>query len=379
MTTELVTSITALNRSKETADRGTLDEIKKQRDLYRKTLYTFAEMLKSLHEKKSSLQGRVSFNGVHQDLNDRISAVPDMLPEPNDAIALVKEIDTATEQLTEQLIEQCSRQRDIYREGVYKLKEAIASCRHTLSELEKRIPTTPKAVSRAPEAALSPNAREKRQQIDMLRKRVEQVNNVRIAGDDRDAAIQNYTFLLFVQEKNRNNEPVDLEKFNSTDLSAQDKILLEKAAQKALQTMDPKSTDPYNLEGLFRTKERILNEKINIANHLRNLFGTTSPGITQMEGRAEKLFGHFFALLKQRNQTQSTGEADYRDFIFSHIGFLAGDLLLAEEIYKKCIAYYEKENRGSNDPQIISINATLSQIKEVQELFLTLLQKCKVN
>src|ERR1700733_971713 len=97
MTTESIAGIRTLDRSNEAAVRGTLDEIKKQRDLYRKTMYTFAEMLKSLNEQKTSLLKilGIPFNDVHTNLNGLMTRKPDhssALPlESKDAISLINE------------------------------------------------------------------------------------------------------------------------------------------------------------------------------------------------------------------------------------------------------------------------------------------------
>jgi uncharacterized coiled-coil DUF342 family protein len=177
MTTELITTITALDRSKEAADQATLNEIKKQRDLYKTTMYKFAEILKSLTEKKTSLQEDllvIPLSGVHKDLNGLITREPDHLlavpSESTDAILnKIEELDGTKQQLTQELIEKCSQQRDKYREGLYKLKGAITSCEAAVSNLEHHLAlqahlltpkkSAPKSSSESPSGStkISPN------------------------------------------------------------------------------------------------------------------------------------------------------------------------------------------------------------------------------
>ncbi len=63
----------------------------------------------------------------------------------------------------------------------------------------------------------------------------------------------------------------------------------------------------------------------------------------RLEEKAREIFSHFLFLLKLKKQIASSRvKKDYGDFIFSYDPFLAADLLLAEKIYEKCKAYYEK-------------------------------------
>jgi hypothetical protein len=151
MTTELITTITALDRPQEAADQDTLDKFKKERDLYRTTMYKLAEMLKSLNEQKTALLGRfvTPLNGVHQGPNGHITREPDHSPvqsrvssESSNAISLInesEELDVTEQQLTRELIAKVTRQRDKYREEVYQLKDAITSCQEIVSELENQL------------------------------------------------------------------------------------------------------------------------------------------------------------------------------------------------------------------------------------------------
>ncbi len=390
MTTELITAITALDRSKEAADQGTLDEIKKQSDLYRTTMYKFADMLKSLNEQKTSLLGIlvIPLKGKQTGLNGMITREPDHIPaapsQSTDAISLIHEIeelDGTKQQLTLELIKKCSQQRDKYREGVYNLKDAIISCQETISDLERqlavqaRLPSTPpKSEKSHSSAPVSPETKT----IIALEKAIEAIDTLKITSSvEKEVAFQNYTFLLFVMEKCKVDDTVDLESFiKICDTLDSSDELLRQSAEKALQMMDQKTPDiEPNWKSFFRSKET-LDHITAILNKLRKhgKFKTdTISEIAILRGHALKILAHFFQKLKSL-KLESLKKCNYSAFGFTTIGFLAGQLILAEKIYEKCIASYLKLDPKMNTS---GFDKDLEKIKKVRGLFLALLEKSR--
>jgi len=218
-------------------------------------------------------------------------------------------------------------------------------------------------------------------EIQKLDNQVAKVNNGRIATKYREDALQNYIFLLFVQEKNIRNEPILMEKFNPSDLSDKDKILLEEVAAKAMQKMDPKATSTYDLKKLLESKDR--NTKIKALQSVKQELGQTDNGMAKLEGKAREILEDFYLSLYLNSKSLNQNN-NYKDFLFAKSPFLAADLQIAKEIYEECRAYYEKTTEP-NDPQLLMIEEKVGQLEEdqrlleeVQRLFLVFLEKCQV-
>lgn len=224
-------------------------------------------------------------------------------------------------------------------------------------------------------------AQQMAKEIQKFGKQVAEVNNGQIAAEYREAALQNYIFLLFVQEKNIRKEPILMEKFNPSDLSEKDKILLEEVAAKAMQKMDPKATSAYDLKKLLESKDR--NTKIKALQSVKQEFGQTDTGMAKLEDKAREILKHFYTFL-WGNSRSLNQKNNYKDFFFANIPSLAADLQIAKEIYEECRAYYEKTTEP-NDPQLEMIEKKISQLEEdqklleeAQRLFLVFLEKCQV-
>ncbi|HEX2578954.1 MAG TPA: hypothetical protein VHK67_00935 [Rhabdochlamydiaceae bacterium] len=219
-------------------------------------------------------------------------------------------------------------------------------------------------------------------QIQILGSQVARVKDGLILRKDKDGALENYIFLLFIQEKRKKNEPVLLEKFNLSDLSPQDKILLEQLAQKAQRNLDPNCMTPYDLQKLFNSKEQNINTKIKIIQSLQKELGQTDAGMAQLEGEILVIFRPFFHSLSF-NAKPLFEKKNYGDFFFANAPFLAADLQLAKELYEECITYYEK-TWGLNAPQwveekISQMEETQRLLEEVERLFFVLLENCHVT
>lgn len=146
--TQLLTVITALDQSKETADQGTLNEIKAQRDLYKRGFFAYAEALKGLEQKKSSLKDRlmIPLNGLSVDSPVAISfdQTPGRNPlssasESDPILTEIEELDEKNDRLTHKLIAKCTRQRDKYRDGLYQLKDAVIACQKEIAMFEEQL------------------------------------------------------------------------------------------------------------------------------------------------------------------------------------------------------------------------------------------------
>ncbi|HEX4839021.1 MAG TPA: hypothetical protein VFU89_01110, partial [Rhabdochlamydiaceae bacterium] len=224
-------------------------------------------------------------------------------------------------------------------------------------------------------------AQQMAKEIQKLNDQVAKVNNGQIAAIHREEALQNYIFLLFVQEKNRRNEPILMEKFNPSDLSEKDKTLLEEIAAKAMQKIDPKATPAYDLQKLLESEDR--NTKIKALQSVKQEHGQTATGIAKLEEKARGILKNFYVFL-WGNSRSFNQKNNYKDFFFANIPSLAADLQIAKEIYEECRAYYEK-TMEQNDPQLEMIEKKISQLEEdqrileeVQRLFLVFLEKCQV-
>ena len=415
MTTELITTITALDRPQKAADQDTLAKFKKERDLYRTTMYKLAEMLKSLNEQKTALLGRfvTPLNGVHQKPNGHITREPDHSPAQGpistDAISLInerEELDGTEQQLTQELIAKVTRQRDKYREEVYQLKDAITSCQEIVSELEhqlalqERLLLTPKKApiespSGSPEPAFSPETLANKKQLELLREEIAQIKHVRIDAKFKDSALQSLILLLFIQAKIQRREPFDIKTFDINKLSSADRELLKQVAQTAMTSMASHGEPVEDVvRKLFATKVRTLDPKIIALSNLRRegkIRTDSIKEITILEGYILKHFAHFFAKLRSDGQ-QKKEERNYTDFGFTSIAFLSGDLLFAEELYEECKASYErllqqykakpenyKEELRKIPKILVNMEEKIRQIKEVQRLFFALLKNSQVG
>jgi hypothetical protein len=156
--------------------------------------------------------------------------------------------------------------------------------------------------------------------------------------------------------------------------------------------MDPNGK-AYELDKLFATKERNIDSHIKALTTLRRggkIRTDSLVEITKLEGHAQKIFAHFFS--KLRSERKHEKDCNYKDFSFTSIAFLAGDLLFAEKIYEECRASYitlqeqyatkpssHKDELKKLPKVLINIQEKIDQIKEVQRLFLVLLENCQLR
>jgi hypothetical protein len=421
MTINILTAISALDQAKEKADQGTLEAIKAQRELYKKTFYAYADALKDLNQKKISLQDRLVThqNAVKEDFppsipceiqsqtSDSLSPLASM-PSPLETLTKIEKLDEKNHRLTQGLIDKCSKQRDKYKHSIYLLKNVIETCRSDISKLEEQfaqqtlILSTPENPSDSNSSASSkstnsnPNT-DPTMQIQALSKSIEKAEKIYVSDQyDKDSALQNYIFFLFIQAKNeqqaknKKEESFSLSKFNKKTLSLEDHRLLVQAAETAIKKMDPHRKSSYELDKLFASKKRNIGSKNTSLSTLRkgNKIRTdTIVEITKLEGYAMKIFSRFFKKLASVKQHKNQEKISYKNFGFTSIAFLAGNLLFAQEIYEECRVSYNEQHKAKTSEPIIgaeklpnilaNIEEKIRQIKEVQRLFFTLLEKCQ--
>ncbi|MBS0648555.1 MAG: hypothetical protein JSS10_04940 [Verrucomicrobia bacterium] len=391
-TIQLVDSIAALDRDKQVLDQTTINEIKKQRDLYKTALDTFAEGLKQLQAKKASLQERLVVKidalsplkeSVNQDvLSSRHNPLDSETKElaahllasdltEIQALSKFEVQDHKIQELTQETIEKCSRQRDLYRDALYRLNSEVEKTQQDISSLEAQLAEQALHASIfkiAREPALSSSNAD-------LAKDVSKVTISRITSKDRDAVLHNLILLLYLEKK----KTIDLDA-----LSDKDPALLQ-AAKEAFDIIEQdilenRRSGPHDHQEVVRTllssKERNVNHKAMVQSGSKKNFDTLEQETNSVIGKAKEIFAQFYSKRERQlreRKFHKEGEAQYADFPFNTVAFLAGQLCLLQKILEGC-----KEKLGSTHKKTQEVEKELKNIQSVQASFFELLKKCRL-
>lgn len=383
MTTQLVNDISALDQAHQASDQNIINELKKQKDLYKQAFYTLAEELRQLGIEKASLQERLVVKIAAQNLSKEGDTTPDMpasvdLParetvSPNtapdlmvDIQATVAEIDNQEpkiHELTQETIEKCTKQRDIYKNGLYQLKREVEENVKEIRLLEEQL--AKQATSKKIEES----------EADDLAKDVSHVKVSRITSKDKDAVLHNLILMLY-QEKN---PTVDLDKLNEKDPH------LIKAAQDALNIIEmdmppAQRSDPLACQSIIRSllssKERNVTHKSLVQQGSKKSFAEVERETNSVIAQAKGIFAQFYSKRQRQLQTrkkQHEDEAQYADFPFNSVAFLAGQLCLMQKILEGC-----KSKLDPKSAKILEVEKELKNIQSVQASFFALLKKCRL-
>lgn len=387
MTTQLVHDISALDRAHQASDQTIINELKKQRDLFKKAFYAFVEELKQLEIEKTTLQERlvvkiesqnpskdVVKNQPASDITVPNSLIKepdsegqseslDLMTEIQTTVTVIDEQDSKTEVLTQEIIEKCTQQRDIYKNGLHQLKQQVEASSKELRLLEEQL--AKQAASKKIEES----------DADALARDVSKVKISRITSRDKDAVLHNLIMMLY-QEKN---PTVDLDKLNDKDPD------LIKAAQEALNIieMDMPSgqrTDPMGyqliLRSLLSSKERNVTHKSLVQQGSKKSFAEVERETNSVIAQAKAIFAQFYNKRQRQLQArkkQSEDEAQYADFPFNSVAFLAGQLCLLQKILEGCKSKLDPKNT-----KILEVEKELKNIQSVQASFFALLKKCRL-
>lgn len=385
MTTQLVNDISALEQAHQAADQNIINELKKQKDLFKQAFYTLAEELKQLETEKASLKERLVVKIAAQNPSKESETIPNMpasinLPavetvfqEPHaapdlmaDIQATVAEIDNHEPKIHELIqvtIEKCARQRDIYKNGLYQLKREVEDSVKEIRLLEEQLAkqAASKKIEHTP--------------VDDLARDISQVKVSRITSKDKDAVLHNLILMLY-QEKN---PTVDLDKLNEKDPD------LIKSAQEALNLieMDMPSTqrsDPLAYQSIIRSllssKERNVTHKSLVQQGSKKSFAEVERETNSVIAQAKGIFAQFYSKRQRQIQIrkkQFEDEAQYADFPFNSVAFLAGQLCLLQKILEGC-----KSKLDPKSSKIIEVEKELKNIQSVQASFFALLKKCRL-
>lgn len=383
MTTQLVHDISALDQAHQASDQTIINELKKQRDLFKTAFYAFAEELKQLEVQKNSLQERLVVKITAQNPSKDSDTIPDMpasadLPAhvSQESIAapnLMAEIQTTVieidnhepkiQELTRETIEKCAQQRDIYKNGLYQLKREVEESVKEIRLLEEQL--AKQAASKKIEES----------DADALARDVSNVKISRITSRDRDAVLHNLILMLY-QEKN---PTVDLDKLNEKDPD------LIKSAQEALNLIEmdmplTQRTDPMGYQSIIRSllssKERNVTHKSLVQQGSKKSFAEVERETNSVIAQAKGIFAQFYSKRQRQLQTrkkQLEDEAQYADFPFNSVAFLAGQLCLLQKILEGC-----KSKLDPKSSKIIEVEKELKNIQSVQASFFALLKKCRL-
>lgn len=385
---QLVDGIAALDRDKQVLDQTTIDEINKQRDLYKTALDTFVEGLKQLQAKKASLQERLV---VRSDAPSQLKENADILPSKastaaaptsttdpmTETLSAIDNQDHEIQELTQKTIDKCTRQRDLYRDALYRLNTQVEKTEKEIRELEAQLAqqallaSTPKAVQELPIS--SPHAD--------LAKDVSRVTVSRITAKDSELVLINLTLMLYLEKT----KAFQLD----ASLSEKDPVLLQ-AAKDAFNLIEQeipenRRSGSYAHEGIVRTlllsNARNVNHKAQIqSGGEKKNFDTIIQKTTAEIGKIKGIFGHFYSKWERQSKvrkSQKEGEAQYADFPFNSVAFLAGQLCLVQKILKGCLVDC-KEKLGLAHPKTQEVEKELKDIQIVQASFFELLKKCRL-
>jgi hypothetical protein len=369
-TIQLVDGIAALDRDKQIFDQTTITEIQKQRDLYKTALDRFVDGLKHLQTKKALLLERlvVKIDAPFQ-LKENVNQVPSNaspVVAPTSTSDLMTEIQTVSEidtqdqkiqELTQETIDKCTRQRDLYRDALCRLNIEVEKAEEEIRRLE---------------AQLAEN--------DVLAAHISKVQVCFISDEERNEVLQNLIFLFYQTKKKTQ---------NLITPSVDDKDLQE-AAQEAFNKIQEKLPEKYrknattiDLKSIVESYKRNVSHKETIFKNSIKNFSRVEQEIESALEEAKKICGQFYLrkseytkqkLLEKKNRTQSPQEDKFSDFPFKGIGLLAGQLSFLRQTLT---AYKDKLNK--NHPKFPGIEKKIREIEEIQTNFSNLLLKCRVK
>jgi len=380
-----------LDKTTFSLEQDLLKVTEEERDLYKNAFEVLSAELQKRDTLILTLQHRLYPLTIPAKIepSDELDEQPEnSTPSLQAMVASLADLDQANDKLLEIALDNCQQERDLYKIGVESLAIGIEMRDEEIQELEKQIAEKERLLSKKAEQPKTVNPQSA--QIETLHQTVASLKKVNISQQDREAAFQNYTFLLFIQEKGT----FDLEEFITIcdKLDSSDENL-QQAAKKALESIDPNQKNfgkDINWASFFRSKDDNLDHKIQT---LATPAGKIQPDplrkITMLRGQADKLMASFFEKLKSLKKDQLT-ECNYSDFGFTRIGFIGGQILLAEMIYEKCKTSYEALQIEYANPRLEQVNdlrrlpgiianieKEIVKIKEVRRLLLALLEKSK--
>jgi hypothetical protein len=383
MTTQLVNEISALDQAHQASDQTIINELKKQRDLFKTAFFIFAEELQQIEAQKASLQERLVVqigvqnplkeSGITPDIAATIDlpaietvsqdAASDLMAEIQATVTAIDHYEPKIQELTQETIEKCTRQRDVYKNGLYQLKRQVEESSKELGLLEEQL---------AKQAA---SKKIEHNPADDLARDVSKVKISRITAKDKDAVLHNLILMLY-QEKN---PTIDLDQLNEKDPN------LIKSAQEALNIIEmdmppAQRSDPMSYQSIIRSllssKERNVTHKSLIQQGSKKSFAEVERETTSVIAQAKGIFAQFYSKRQRQLQArkkQPEEEAQYADFPFNTVAFLAGQLCLLQKILEGC-----KSKLDSKSLKIIEVEKELKNIQSVQASFFALLKKCRL-
>lgn len=365
MTIQLVDGIAALDRDKLILDQNTIDEIKKQRDLYKTALDTFINELTQLQAKKASLQERLV---VKIDAPSQVNA--DILPSGTSTVAAqttsdpmtetLSEIDTQDhkiQELTQETIDKCTKQRNLYRDALYRLNTQVEKTEKEIRELEAQLA-----------------------EKDELAAHISKVQTCFITEDEKKEVLPNLIFLFYQAKKKTQN--LITPSVKDDDLTAAAKEALNKL-QENIPEKYRKDPTALDLESVVKSYERNVSHKAAVFDNSDKNFDRVEQEIGKALTQAKTLCGQFYlrkndyTKQKQREKKtdiQSPQEVKFSDFPFKGLGLLAGQLAFL----RQTLTVY-KDKLSKTHPKLLEIEKKLKEIEEIQTNFSNLLLKCRIR